>query len=75
MIQALKLYSAHKHSTSKTDRTRKKEEKAEVRCAIVTMRHPLLTLRTESSERRLGESVLGHCREINLRGMENRTQA
>lgn len=73
MIQALKQ-SAHKHSTFKTDRTRKKE-KSEVRCAIVTVRHPLLTLRTESSERRLGKSVLGHCREINLRGMENRTQA
>lgn len=59
----------------KTDPARKKEEKSRIKWAISPRRHPPPTLRTETSEMRLEKSVLGHCRDRNLRGMENRTHA
>lgn len=74
-IQAWKLHGAHKHSTFKTEPAGKKKEKSRINWAIIPGRHPPPTLRTKTSEMRLEKSVLGHCRERNLRGMENRTHA
>lgn len=68
MIQALKLHSACKHFTFKA--LRNKKEKFKIRRAIVSVRHLLSTLRTESSGKKAGKG-----REINLRGKENRTHA
>lgn len=54
---------------------RNKKGKFKIRCAIVSVRHLLSTLRTVSSEKKLEKAVLGHDREINLRGKENRAHA
>lgn len=73
MIQALKFHSACKYSTFKTDTLRNKKFK--IRCVIVTVMCLLPTLRNESSVKRLEKTMFGYCKEINLRGKENRTHA
>lgn len=75
MIPASKLHSACRHSTFKSDIPRNKKERFKISCAMGTVRHLLPSLSTESSGRREEKAALGHCREINVRGMENRTHA
>ena len=65
----------HLRQTFKTDPAGKKKEKSRIKWVIIPGRHPPPTFRTETSEMRLEKSVLGHCRERNLRGMENRTHS